>query len=166
MKYYLNSFFLYSILGFILESVFFKINRASTYSGFMYGPFTIIYGISCVILMLIDKYFFKKLNYNKVFKTLIIYVVCMVVLTSSEFVGGILLKGLFDIELWNYSNKMFNFGKYICLEMALVWGGLGVLFVYYIRPFGDKIVKKWSYRITLLFGVFLVVDFFTFLIFK
>ena len=90
----------------------------------------------------------------------------MVVLTSSEFVGGILLKGLFDIELWNYSNKMFNFGKYICLEMALVWGGLGVLFVYYIRPFGDKIVKKWSYRITLLFGVFLVVDFFTFLIFK
>lgn len=164
MRYYVNSFFLYSILGFILESVFFKIMGSSTHSGFLFGPFTVIYGISCVILMILDKYWFSKWSFNLVFKIVVMYFCCVVVLTGCEFVGGWFLDKVLAIELWNYSNKTFAVGKYICLEMAVVWGVLGVLFVYYIRPFGDKIVKKWTNGVTCLFGMGLVIDCLAFLI--
>lgn len=126
-------------MGFILESSLYKFKSSKCYSGILFGPFTIIYGFGCVFLSLLDKYFFKKLKINVVFKLIIIYFVSAIVLTLTELSGGIILKYLFHTEMWNYSSKAFNIGRYICLEMASIWGFMGILFIYLVKPFFDKI---------------------------
>ena len=42
--YYINCFFMYSILGFLTESFIYKFMDSSNHSGFLYGPVTPIYG--------------------------------------------------------------------------------------------------------------------------
>ena len=44
------------------------------------------------------------------------------------------------------SNNLFNFlsyniGKYICLEMSLLWGIASIAFIYLLKPLMDKIIK-------------------------
>jgi len=44
--------------------------------------------------------------------------------------------------LWNYSDMKFNLGKYICLEVSFVWGIMSIVFLYVLKPFFDKVLKK------------------------
>ena len=66
----------------------------------------------------------------------------MIVLCSIEVLGGYLIKWLFDKELWNYSNHLFNIGRYTSLEMGLLWGISSLFFVYFIKPIVDKFINK------------------------
>lgn len=43
--YYINCFFLYSFLGFIIENIVHLINKDDSGSGILYGPWTPIYGV-------------------------------------------------------------------------------------------------------------------------
>ena len=157
MSYYLNSFIIYSILGFILESSLYKYKFSKNYSGILYGPFTIIYGFGCLFLILLDKYLFSKIT-NKFLKLLVIFLSSMVILTLTELSGGIILEYLFHTEMWNYTSKPFHFGKYICLELALIWGVLGVLFIYFVKPFFDQRVKTLSPNFTKVLTIFLILN--------
>ena len=53
-----------------------------------------------------------------------------------------LLKSLFNIVLWDYSNHKFNFGKFISLKMLIIWGISSLLFIVFLKEKSDKIVKK------------------------
>jgi uncharacterized membrane protein len=150
MYYYLNSFIIYSILGFILESSLYKFKVSPYYSGILFGPFTIIYGFGCIFLIILDKYIFNKIN-NNILKIVIIYLLSSIVLTLTELSGGLILQYLFHTEMWNYTSKMFNIGKYICLELSAIWGLLGVIFIYVVKPFFDKRVKSLSTNFTKIF---------------
>lgn len=141
MLYYIKCLFLYSFLGFALESEIYKINNSNLHSGIFYGPITEVYGFGVLALILLKKYFFDKLNCNKYLKFIIIFTTSLIVLTLIEFIGGNILNILFDINMWNYTEKTFNFGKYICLELAIIWGVLGTIFIYYIKNFMDKIIN-------------------------
>lgn len=140
MLYYIKCLFFYSFLGFTFESEIYKINKSNLHSGIFYGPITEVYGFGILSLILLKKYFFDKLTCNKYLKLLIIFITSFIILTLIEFIGGNILNLLFDINMWNYTNKTFNFGKYICLELALAWGILGTIFVYYIKDFLDKFI--------------------------
>ena len=59
-----------------------------------------------------------------------------------EYIGGILIEKIFDITFWSYKDLKFNIGKYISLEMALVWGLASLLLIYLIKPLFDKFINK------------------------
>ena len=139
--YYIKCLYFYSLIGFILESNIYKINNSNIHSGIFYGPITMVYGFGILSLVLLKKYFFDKLKINKFFKLLIVFVYSFVFLTLIEFLGGTILNILFDIDMWNYSKKAFNCGKYICLELSFIWGVLGTLFVYFVKDFLDRFIK-------------------------
>ena len=154
MLYYINCFFFYSLMGFIMESDVFKIQQVNVHSGIYYGPVTTVYGFGIIALLLIKKYIFEKLKCNKLFKLLITFILCITSLTLIEFIGGNTLKILFNIDMWNYTKKQFNFGKYICLELSLAWGVMGCFFIYYGINFFNRFIKvipKWfTYLITII----------------
>ena len=56
MLYYINCLFLYSFLGFTLESEVYKINNSNRHSGIFYGPITEVYGFGIIALILLKKY--------------------------------------------------------------------------------------------------------------
>ena len=140
-----------------MESTLFKITGSLKDSGIFYGPMTAVYGVGIISIILLNKYVFKRLKCNKIIKYLVEFLILTIVLTLIEFIGGNVLNYLFDIDMWNYTKKPYNFGKYICLELALTWGVMGVLFIHIFKPFTDKILSKITNKEVYLFlSIFLV----------
>lgn len=158
MLYYINCLFLYSFLGFAFESEVYKFNNSNLHSGIFYGPITEVYGFGLISLVLLKKYYIDKLKCNKYIKILITFVLSTIILTTIEFLGGNILNILFNIDMWNYTEKAFNFGKYICLELSIVWGILGTLFIYFGKNFLDKIINLIPKKLTYFCIVINIID--------
>lgn len=156
--YYINSFLVYSLLGFVMESALYKFFSIDNYSGFMTGPITPIYGFGVLAILIINKYIIEKIKVNRIFKILLSFLVFAVILTLLEFIGGLLLDKILNVELWNYTNKKYNIGKYICLELSLVWGLFSIIFIYILRPFMDRFIKRIPKKATYLFLFIFIVD--------
>ena len=150
--YYLNYFIIFSILGHFFESFFY----ASGDSGIFLSYWTPIYGIGTIIILLINKYI-NKFNLSKTLKILYLFLFSSIILSIIESLGGYLIKWIFDIELWNYSNYRFNIGRYTALEMSLIWGLSSILLIYFIKPISDKMVKKIPRIVTyIIIGLFII----------
>lgn len=148
--YYINYFFIFSILGHIIESIL----NSSGSSGILFGYWTPIYGVGTIIILLLNRYL-KQTTFNKLFKSILLFIYSAILLSTVEMIGGYLIKFIFNKELWNYSDHIFNIGKYASLEMALFWGVTSIILIYIIKPFIDKIIKKIPHFISyMLLGLF------------
>lgn len=147
-------FVIYSFLGWIMESIVRSIcERKLINTGFLKGPFCPIYGIGATIMFLFLEEFENK--------PILLFFIAMIILTIWEYVVGVFLEKTFHTKYWDYSDHKINFQGRICLTNSLYWGVLGVLFVKYIHPFIQEIVKKidanlLNYVIAVLFTIFLV----------
>lgn len=151
--YYINYFFIFSILGHFIESFFYS----SGDSGILYGYWTPIYGIGTIIILLINK-FIEKFNLNKILKIILLFVGSMIILSSIEVLGGYLIKWIFNKELWDYSNHKFNIGKYTSIEMSLIWGLSSILLIYFIKPIVDKIISKIPRFFSYILIILMIID--------
>jgi len=157
----INYLFLYSIFGFIMESTIYKIGNQNKHSGIFYGPYTFVYGFGVLSSILIYEYLEKKLkSQNKILKLIIYFLIFTIILTLIEYLGGNILKLVFDIDMWDYSNYKFHFGKYICLTNALIWGVLGTFNIYFIYPKIKIILKKFPSIYTTWLLLIFSIDFF------
>lgn len=156
--YLLNCFFIYSILGFVFEGLFTLITKNHFSSGILYGPWTPVYGFGAILTIIISKKIFKKIHQNKIIETIITFIVLTLVLTLIEWLGGILIEFLFHETLWNYKDYKFNIGKYISLEMSLIWGIISILIIYFIKPIIDKIENKIPKFITIILTILFILD--------
>lgn len=138
--YYLNCFFIYSIIGHIIESFVYGFYGGE--SGILYGFYTPIYGIGCVIIIGTYNLFIKDIKINKYLKALFIFLIGAVLLSIMEYIGGILIEKIFHITFWDYSNLKFNIGKYTSLEMSVIWGICSLLLIYIVKPLFDKFINK------------------------
>ena len=82
------------------------------------------------------------MNLKRFYKFVTFFIICTCVLAIIEAIGGYLIKWIFDKELWNYKNHLFNIGRYTSLEMSLVWGISSILFIYIIKPIVDNFIIK------------------------
>ena len=150
--YYLKYFFITSILGFFLESFV----SPGYESGILYGPWTPVYGIGSIIIILISDSILKDRNINVFFRFFLLFFSCFLILSLAELIGGLFIEKFFGVVFWDYSNYRYNVGRYICLEISLIWGAISILFVF-IRPFIDFISKYISdLFIYILFCLFFV----------
>ena len=125
----------------------------------MYGPWTPVYGFGIIVIILIHKYL-NKTKLTGIKKVISLFLLSMILLTFIEFIGGILIEYLFHKELWSYTNLKFHIGKYIALEISLIWGLCSIFYIYLIKPLTDKIIKRIPYYITICISVFFIIDLF------
>lgn len=157
--YYLNTFLLYSILGFLLETVrSFLVNSKFT-SGILYGPWTPIYGIGIVIVILISNYLFVHLHLSRWAETFITFVIITLILTLLEWIGGILIEKIFHTVFWDYSKEAFSIGKYISLSKSLMWGVGSILFIYVLKPLLEGVIKHIPIPVTIILTLLMLSDF-------
>lgn len=150
--YYLNYFFIFSIIGHILETFVYYNNE----SGILLGPWTPVYGIGTIIILLIHKFLDK--SKNKYLKFLLLFILSSIILTIIEAIGGYLIEYLFHVTFWDYTDLKFNIGKYIALEMALIWGIASIFLIYVIKPFADKKISKIPKYLTYLLTLLFIID--------
>lgn len=114
-------FLIYSFLGWCAEVSFVAVTSGKVVNrGFLEGPVCPIYGVGMLAVLLLLGPESDNLA--------VLFVLGMLLCSLVELIGGWILERVFHTRWWDYSDKPFNLGGYICLEMSLLWG-LAVTFV-------------------------------------
>ena len=128
-------FLIYSFLGWCLEVIYAAAGRKKFVNrGFLNGILCPVYGFSMVFMLV----FMDSLKGNWFY----LFLGCMIIGTVTELITGLALEKIFHLRLWNYSEKKFQAGGYICVTASLVWGMLGLLVVNFINPFFLMVIRK------------------------
>lgn len=155
--YYINIFFIFSFIGFLFENVLNIFTNDTFNSGILYGPWTFIYGIGALLIVVVNK-FLNQYHLKKVKEIILFYLIVTILMTLVEFSGGMLIENIFHRVYWDYTNMRFNYGKYICLEVSLVWGLMATLINYLVLPLINKFEKKIPWFITIIFVILFIID--------
>lgn len=157
--YYLNTFIIYSILGYGLETVVAFLTKSNFQSGILYGPWTPVYGIGTVIIILLSNYLFYNLHMPRIYETIIAFFIITIILTAVEWLGGIAIEYFFHKVFWDYSSHPLHIGKYISLTMSLAWGVGSIFLIYVVKPFLEPFVKQIPISLTVLATILFLTDF-------
>ena len=159
MYYYLNNFLFFAILGFIYENILQLILTGELTSNPFYGPWMPIYGFGVIIMIFLTRLIFNNLKIKRWQKIIILFISVTVILTIIELVGGYLTEFIFHKSFWDYTDMKYNFGKYISLEVSLVWGTACLIFLYVVKPLTDKFIKKIPKFISIILLILIIIDF-------
>ncbi len=120
-------FLIYSCLGWCVEVVFHAVTCGKLINrGFLNGPVCPIYGFGMLAVLLLLTHLQDNL--------LLLYLGGTLLPSSIELLGGWVLFRLYHTRWWDYSDRPFNLGGYICLEFSLLWGIGTVLILRVIHP--------------------------------
>lgn len=152
--YHLLQWFLtYSILGWIVESIYMSIcNRELTNRGFARGPLCPIYGVGALSVYFILKPFSD--NYFALF------LLGTTLATTLEFLTAKLMIKIFGEVWWDYNNKPFNYKGILCLESTIAWGVYTIALFAFLHGFVSGIVDTYPYEIGSVVGLIVLFLFF------
>ena len=159
MKYYINNFLIYSIIGFIVETITKLIFFPNMNNGFLYGPWIPVYGFGACLIIFIMRFIFNRFKVNRITKIILLFIISSFILTILELIGGYLIEWITGDIFWDYSDLKFNIGHYIALEISLLWGFMSIVITYVVKPITDKVINKIPSYITYLALAIIILDF-------
>lgn len=119
--------------------------------GFLIGPYCPIYGVGCVlIILLLSKYqshFFG------------LFVLAVVLCSVLEYATSYIMEKLFKARWWDYSGYRFNINGWICLETMIPFGIFDCLIIYVVNPFLVEQLGKLPDLFLLIMSIILAVIF-------
>lgn len=129
-------FILYSVAGFLIETVFGLLTKGVLESrkSFLYGPFCAIYGVGAVI-MIVALQKFRKNNFS-------LFVGGFVVGSIVEYLVSLIGEYLLHVKWWDYSSMPFNIDGRICVFFSLFWGALAIFLMTWVNPKMDHLIEK------------------------
>ena len=146
-----------SILGLILETIvsYFVDGRWESRVGFIWGPFSPIYGVGGVLITL-------ALHRFENASPLVIYAVSAAFGAAFEYFAAWFWESAFGIVAWSYINQPFNIGGKTCLGIALVWGLAGLAWVKLAAPVlketSKAVPRAWREPLAWALLIFFLVD--------
>jgi len=153
-------FIIYSFAGYVVEMLFSVVSKGTLESrqSFLYGPFSGIYGLGAIVMILFLRYFNK--NNNRLF------IGGFIVGSIVEYLVSLFAEVVLHVKWWDYSNMPFNINGRICVYFSIFWGFLSVYFMSYVHPKIERLIEKIKSKIevkklkviTLVITIFLFVD--------
>ncbi len=136
-------FMIYSFAGYVVETIFSIFSKGTLESrqSFLYGPFSGIYGIGAIVMILFLRYFNK--NNNRLF------IGGFIVGSIVEYTISLLAELILHVKWWDYSDKPFNIAGRICVYYSIFWGFLAVYFMSYVHPKVDRLIEKIKSKISI-----------------
>ncbi|MPN18310.1 hypothetical protein SDC9_165670 [bioreactor metagenome] len=115
--------------GFLLESMesFASLGYVENRQGLLYGPFTPIYGVGALAMVL-----FRPLLKNRSWPTVI--AAAAVVGTAVEYLWGWAAEALFGTLFWDYRHFPLQLDGRVNLLFTLFWGVLGGILLKVVYP--------------------------------
>lgn len=150
-------FILCSVLGYMVE-----MGWCYLYHGFfesrkslLYGPFSIIYGVGGVMIMILVHKLRNQSN-------LTIFTLAAVFGVGFEYLCSVLQELVFGSVSWDYSGKPFTIQGRASLLFSIGWGLLAILFLRVMLPRINRLLEALSNQrgriLTWGFAAFLVFD--------
>ena len=133
MYFYLNLFFIYAIFGYLFETITMSLMHKQYNSSVLYGPWTIVYGIA-VIIMIIVFLLVKRLKLSSIKEKIVYFFTITIVLTILEGLSEKKKKKTRHVVYWNYDNLPLHIGHYMAVEISMLWGFFSVISMYFIIP--------------------------------
>lgn len=124
---YTLMFFIYSFLGWIMESVRVSVAQKKWVDrGFLIGPVLPIYGWGVVLVTILLKKYLDDI--------LVTFVMSIVICGLLEYITSFIMEKIFKARWWDYSDRKFNINGRICLENLIMFGIACCLIVYIANP--------------------------------
>ena len=150
-------FFLGAFLGDITETIFCYVTagKLMSRSSVVYGPFSIVWGLGCVLLTaILYQYRTRSDRYIFIFGT--------VLGGAYEYICSVFTELVFGTVFWDYSAIPFNLGGRINLLYCFFWGIAAVVWLKILYPLFsgwiEKIPKKIGVILTWVMIVFMIFD--------
>lgn len=136
---YLLIFFVYSIAGWVMESIRVSIRTKKWVNrGFLIGPYLPIYGVGVdLVTLFLEKY---------VNDVVTMFFMSMIVCGTLEYCTSYVMEKVFHARWWDYSKRFLNLNGRICIETLVPFGLGGVVFVKYANPY---ILMLLNYKATI-----------------
>lgn len=156
---YLFNIIFYSIFGFIFETSLKYIFDFDYNSGFLFGPYSLIYGLSITLMFYIFDKLKKHIKKNLIVQLIIYFILTFIIISILEFSAGFLIEKLFNKVYWNYSEYWGSIGKYINIGISSFWS-IGIILIYYfLKPLTDKLYEKIDKKIITVMTIIILIDF-------
>ncbi len=155
ISYIFMVFFIYSVLGFISETIFTSIkNKKFVNRGFLFGPYCPVYGFGSLFII----YCLSRYENDPI----VVFILGSVITSCLEYFTSFILEKIFHNKWWDYSDYKYNVNGRICLQNTILFG-LGSLVIIYL---GDPLIFKFLNRLSnfslnlnaLIYGFIFIVD--------
>ena len=134
---YFMLFFIYAILGWIIETTLVSIEKRKFVNrGFLIGPYCPIYGFGGLAITILLK------NYTK--DPIVLFLMAVIICGTLENFTSYIMEKIFKARWWDYSAKKYNINGRICLETVVPFGILGCLVMYVLNPITFKYLNMLS----------------------
>lgn len=128
-------FIIYSILGYVIETLFGIVTKGvwESRKSFLYGPFCAIYGVGAVIMVVLLHKYIKKYN--------TLFVAGFIIGSVVEYLVSLLGEMLLNVKWWDYSNMPLNIDGRICVYFSIFWGFLAIYLICSVNPKVDRLIN-------------------------
>ncbi|MCD7808204.1 MAG: putative ABC transporter permease [Erysipelotrichaceae bacterium] len=146
-----------SFIGSLFEIlwVFISAGKLMSRSSLLYGQFSVIWGLGCVLLTIVLHRLEGKRNF-------LIFGVGVIAGGGYEYLCSFLSEKVFGVIFWDYSGYSFNVHGRINLQFCFFWGLISVVWVQNIYPFLSKHIESipLTYRkqLTMMVLAFMIFD--------
>ena len=160
------SFFTFSLLGWIYETLLFYVLYGAYYErGYLSLPICPIYGTTITLMFIllgtIDRpSTFTKFIKNKKTRKIVYLSTAFILPTTVEYIVGYYFDKYKQIRLWDYSYMPFNINGYVCLYYSFFWA-IGIYII--TNKIFPKITNFFD-KYHLLFKLFLLIFLSSFII--
>ena len=158
-------FFIGSTLGWALEVLYRNLSRRNKTwinPGFCTGPYLPIYGFGLCTLFLLAALERHSFIAHPFWNKALLFLSMAAGMTLIEYIAGLLCLKVFQVRLWDYSDRRGNVQGIICPLFSLFWAVLSALYYFLIHPHILNILHwlsqnlAFSFVIGMFFGVFII----------
>lgn len=144
-------FAIYSVLGYVLETLFALVmyGKFESRQGFLYGPVCPIYGVGAVV-MIVALQKFKKNGYS-------IFLGGVIVGSVVEYFISWFGEVFLNVRWWDYSDRFLNINGRICLLYTFYWGIIAIYLMKSLNPTIDRMINYFRSKINIKVGRALVI---------
>lgn len=149
-----------SILGLALEDIFHVLvyGGYESRAGFVWGPFSPIYGVGAVVLTL----FLNRFYYTH---DLVIFLVAMVLGAMLEYGASWMMETFWHAIAWDYTGTFGSINGRTNFFFGVMWGTLGLFWVRFVLPVIKAVQQRFTGKggklfkiVSWLLVVFIAVD--------
>lgn len=130
-------FFISSITGYVVETIFcfVTLGYIESRQGLIYGPFSPVYGLGAVIMVV----FLKRLEKRR---DILVFAGSAVIGGAFEFLCSFLQEKAFGTVSWDYSQEAYSIGGRTSLLYMFFWGILGLFLIKVVYPAMSRFVER------------------------
>ena len=135
VREYFLMFMIYAVLGWIIEVIYaYLMKKKISNRGFFIGPYCPIYGIGCLLIVLLLSSFKKY--------PIVVFILAILICSVLEYFTSFIMEKLFKARWWDYTDTKYNINGRVCLDTMLPFGIIACIVLYLLHPFVMNIIDS------------------------